>query len=89
MQIASLSYIAYITRERSIERSNGFLFEMTFASRESYTRVTYAFTSSRTCSYEGGGELGIGCSLLTDRQLLSASVSAASANSSTPVDGND
>lgn len=45
-----------------------------------------ALTSSRTCSYEGGGELGIVCSFLTDKQFLS--VSGASANSSVP-DGND
>lgn len=47
-----------------------------------------ALTSSRTCSYEGGGELGIVCSFLTDKQFLSVSASGASANSSVP-DGND
>lgn len=47
-----------------------------------------ALTSSRTCSYDGGGELGIVCSFLIGKQFLSVSAWSSSVNSSVP-EGND
>lgn len=55
---------------------------------KSPSEIEDALTSSRTCSYGGGGESGIVCSFLTDKQFLSVSASGGSANSSVP-DGND